>query len=325
MKTLWLSVLFTMATAGSALGAAADQVVNGVMVIVNQDVITRRDVVQYIGRAVDLLRDRYRNQPAEFNARFNELLKEGLEQLVERKLILHEFQTAGYNLPESMIEDRVKSRIRETYGNDRVALTKTLAGRGMSYETFRREIREDFIISAMRMMKVSSQKIFVSPFKIEKYYADNMEKYKVGDEYKLRIIMINHANKGSPEVARSLTREIIAKLNQGASFAEMATVYSEDTFRTKGGDRGWVELEKEKYHQPLEQAIRALGPGQRSDIIEAGDASWIVLVEEVRPSRYRPLSEVRAEIEKILGDEEYKRLYDSWIARLKAKAFIRYF
>ncbi|MBK9138727.1 MAG: SurA N-terminal domain-containing protein [Verrucomicrobia bacterium] len=163
MKTLWLSVLFTVATAGSALGAAADQVVNGVMVIVNQDVITRRDVVQYIGRAVDLLRDRYRNQPAEFNARFNELLKEGLEQLVERKLILHEFQTSGYNLPESMIEDRVKSRIRETYGNDRVALTKTLAGRGMSYETFRREIREDFIISAMRMMKVSSQKILSPP------------------------------------------------------------------------------------------------------------------------------------------------------------------
>jgi parvulin-like peptidyl-prolyl isomerase len=325
MKKFWWSLLVAVAAAGPALGAAADQVVNGVMVIVNQDVITRRDVVQYIGRAVDMLRDRYRNQPAEFNARFNELLKEGLEQLVERKLILHEFQTAGYNLPESMIEDRVKSRIRETYGNDRVALTKTLAGRGMSYETFRREIREDFIVSAMRMMKVSSQKIFVSPYKIEKYYADNMEKYKVGDEYKLRIIMINHANKSSPEVARSLTAEIIAKLNEGASFAEMATVYSEDTFRSKGGDRGWVELDKERYHAPLEQAIRSLGPGQRSGVIEAGDASWIVLVEDVRPGRYRPLNEVRAEIEKALGDEEYKRLYDSWIARLKAKAFIRYF
>ncbi len=309
----------------SASAATQEQVVNGVMVIVNQDVITRKDVIQYIGRGVEMLRDRYRNRPAEYNERFNDLLKEGLEQLVERKLILQEFQTAGYNLPESMIEDRVKSRIRETYGNDRVSLTKTLAGQGKSYETFRREIREDFIVSAMRMMKVSSQKIFVSPYKIEKYYADQMDKYKVGDEYKLRVIMINNAGKSSPDLARKLADEIIAKLNEGAAFSEMATVYSEDTFRTKGGDRGWVELEKEKYHKPLEDAIRALSPGQRSGVIEAGDACWIALVEEARPSRYRPLAEVRDEIEKALGDEEYKRLYLTWINRLKSKAFIRYF
>jgi peptidyl-prolyl cis-trans isomerase SurA len=325
MKRFWQSVFLAVTTVGAAYGAASDQVVNGVMVIVNQDVITRKDVVQYIGRSVELLRDRYRNQPAEFNARFNDLLKEGLEQLIEKKLILQEFHTAGYNLPESLIEDRVKSRIRETYGNDSVALTKSLAGRGMTREAFRREIREDFIVSAMRVMKVSSQKVFVSPYKIEKYYADHMEKYKVGDEYKLRIIMINHANKSSPDAARRLSEEIVAKLNEGSSFAEMAMVYSEDTFRAKGGDRGWIELEKEKYHQPLEQAIRSLGPGQRSGVIEAGDASWIALVEEVRPSRYRPLSEVRGDIEKALGDEEYKRLYDSWMARLKSKAFIRYF
>lgn len=325
MKSLWLSIYLAVAACLPAMGATQDQVVNGVMVIVNQDVITRKDVVQYIGRGVELLRDRYRGRPAEFNERFNELLKEGLEQLVERKLILQEFQTSGYNLPESMIEDRVKGRIRETYGNDRVSLTKTLAGQGKTYEAFRREIREDFIVSAMRVMKVSSQKVFVSPYKIEKYYADHMDKYKVGDEYKLRVIMINNSGKSSPDLARKLADEIIAKLNEGAAFSEMATVYSEDTFRAKGGDRGWIELEKEKYHKPLEDAIRALSPGQRSSVIEAGDACWIALVEEARPSRYRPLTEVRDEIEKALGDEEYKRLYETWINRLKSKAFIRYF
>ena len=328
MKRVLSLGLIGVALAGLARSAtppAGSGVVNGVMVIVDNEIITRKDVMQYIAPTVDLLMERYRTQPDVLNQRLNDALKEGVEQLVERKLILREFEAAGYSLPESVIEDRVRERIRERYGGDRVALTRTLQGQGSTYEAFKRRTREDFIIAALSATKVSREKILVSPHKMEKYYAANLEKFKVGDQYKIRTLMINRGGRNTPTAATALAGEIVSKLNEGASFAEMATIHSEDSFRTKGGERGWIELEKERYQKPLEDAIKSLKAGQHSGAVEAGEALWIVLLEEAKPLHYRPLAEVRDEVEEALIAEERNRLRKQWIDRLKAKSFVRYF
>lgn len=333
MKRMPFIVLLLALLAGPAVRSAtapepaqqSSEAVNGVMVIVADEVITKKDVLQYIEATIQSLMDRYRGQPAVLNQRINEAIRQGVEDLVERKLILNEFKTAGYNLPESMIEGEVKRRIQEKYGGDRVNLTKTLQGMGITYESFKKRVREDFILSVMRSMKVSLPKISISPYKIEKYYADNLDRFKVGDEYQLRTIMVNRAGGRTEAAARELAGEILAKLNDGASFAEMAGVYSEDSYRAKGGERGWVELEKERYQKPLEDAVKSLQPGQRSGVIEAGQAFWIVLLEDTKPAHYRPLGEVRDQIERTLVEREADRLRQAWIDQLKAKAFVRYF
>ncbi|MCX8107755.1 MAG: peptidylprolyl isomerase, partial [Verrucomicrobiae bacterium] len=142
---------------------------------------------------------------------------------------------------------------------------------------------------------------------------------------RLRTIMISKPSTGSTDAARQRGLEILGKLKEGVSFADLASIYSEDTFRAQGGDRGWVELEREHYQPALEQAIRALKPGQHSDLIETENAFWILLVEDARSSHIRPLPEVRSEIEQTLIGQERARLEKAWIDRLKSKAFIRYF
>ena len=49
---------------------------------------------------------------------------------------------------------------------------------------------------------------------------------------------------GESEVAQTekLAEEILTKLKEGATFAEMATIYSEGSQRNQGGDLGWWEL-----------------------------------------------------------------------------------
>lgn len=314
----WLAVVST----GGAL-AAEPRLLNSLVVIVDQEIITLKDVLQYIAPAVEVLTRTYAGQPEVLRQKLQEAERDGIEQLVERKLILHEFERAGYNLPESIIEDRVKERLRERFGGDRAAMTRTLQSQGMNYEAFRRRLREDIIIGAMRARNIGADKIIVSPYKIEKYYAENLDQFRIKDQLKLRAIMLNAGATRSREAARRLAAEILAKLREGAPFDEMARVYSEDTYRAQGGHRGWIE--RGDLRQELADAAFNLQPGQPSEVIEVGDTFWILLVEDARANQIRTLPEVRDEIVQTLQAEEQARLNREWIQRLKARSFVRYF
>lgn len=323
MKRLLLVFGLVLGWAGSGF-AASQSSANGLVAIVDDEVITWKDVQQEAALTIESKFGIYGNRPAQLEKEVQKAQQEAIEILVERKLILHEFKKAGYNLPESIIDDRVRMRIRERWGGDRASMTRDLAARGMTYERLREQERERFIVAVMRSKNVS-QEIIISPYKLEKFYAENLDKFKVGDQIKLRTIMINKPSTGSPELARQRAQEIVVKLDEGASFAEMAGVYSEDTFRSQGGDRGWVDLAREHYRAELEEAIRALQPGQRSGVVDGGTAYWVLLVEETKLNHTKTLPEVRNEIEQTLITQERARLEKQWIERLKEKSFIRYF
>jgi parvulin-like peptidyl-prolyl isomerase len=321
MRRLFFILLLLVSPALDAVAAGANEPANAVMVIVNDSVITQKDVIYYVGPTVDLLRRQYGARPSMLEQKVLEAQREGVDQLVERRLILDEYKRAGYNIPDSVIDDRVRERIKRSYG-DRLSLTRTLEAEGITYETFRNRIKEDFIIGIMRNHNIS-QDIIISPFKIEKYYTDNLSKFKVGDSVKLRMIVVNQPATAPAGMAKKLAQEILSKLGEGASFADMATVYSEGSQKAQGGDWGWVE--KTVLRKELADVAFTLKPGQRSDIIETKDACYVMLVEDVRANYTKTLPEVRDEIEKALISQERARLSKQWIERLKAKSFVRYF
>lgn len=310
---------------GLGLGCASvlgiDQVANGVMVIVNDDVITFKDVDQSLTQDIALLRVQYAGKPQELAEKITALQKERIEDLVARQLILHEFKTAGYNLPESMIDDIVESRIKENFG-DRVTAAKTLASQGSTFESYRRRIRDQVIIDAMVRHKNGTSEPIISPTKIENYYRAHQTNYAVGHQVKLRMIMLNKSSDNSDSVLR-LAQEIHSKLKNGTSFAEMAGVYSEDSRRSQGGDWGWIE--RTVLRADLADVAFSLKPGQFSDVVNTAEACYLLLAEDVQSAHVKTLAEVREEIERILVAQERDRLYRQWIDRLKTKSFVRYF
>ncbi|HRY50023.1 MAG TPA: peptidylprolyl isomerase [Candidatus Paceibacterota bacterium] len=306
---------------GAVSAAAQTQLANGIAVIVNETVITFKDVELSILREADLLRAQYRGQPAVFAEKLQALQRDRIEELVARQLILHEYKMAGYNLPESIIDDIVEARVKENFG-DRVTMSKTLQAQNTTFESFRRKIREQIIIDAMTRQKYGTMEPIISPFKIETYYKENLKKYEVGDQVKLRMIVLNKPA-DSPQMANALAKEIISKLESGAAFAEMASVYSEGSQRREGGDWGWVE--RSVLRTNLAEVAFKLKPGQRSDIIDTPESLFIMQVEDVKLAHTKPLTEVRDEIERVLGAQERDRAYRKWIDRLKSKNFVRYF
>ena len=292
--------------------------VNGILAVVNDKVITRQQVRELIAPAIDGLQRQYAGQPeALFQQKLTGVVNDGLETLVERQLILHAFDTEGYRMPDSYLEQMVQDRIRELY-SDRVTLMKTLQAQGETFESFRKDVRDRAIEIFMRNKNVA-QEIVISPFKVATYYQAHQDDFKIEDEIKLRMIVLNKTG-GDDTNTVKLAREIRDQIKGGATFAEMASIHSQDSLRSQGGDRGWVE--RTVLRKELADAASALPPGQVSDVIETPETCYLLLVEQTRPAHVKPLKEVRDDIEKNLRAQEQSRLEKQWIARLKAKSFL---
>lgn len=303
------------------VAAAGPELVNGILAVVNRTIITEKEAREFIEPALIALQRQPGVTAQIYNERARDIYKDGLGQLIERQLMLDDFKTAGYSFPESIIEDFVQDRIRERYG-DRVKLIKTLEAQNTTYEQFRTDIRDQFIVEQMRLKNVSSA-VIISPFKIETYYKEHPEDFKLPDQIRLRMIELRKRDGGDPEAVRRLAREILGKLEAGAKFAEMASVYSEGSQRREGGDLGWVN--KSALRKEFVDATNTLKAGQRTGVIETSDACFLLYVEEVKSAQLRPLVEVRDEIEKTLLAHEQTRLQKKYVERLKSKAFVRYF
>jgi len=297
------------------------ELVDGIKAVVNSEVVTFAEVEDFAAPAAQTLRREYAGEPNLFQQKLGDALNDGLEQLIERQLILHNFDTEGYRLPDTVVDELVQERIREKFG-DRITLMKTLQAQGETYETFRREVREQYIVSALRAKNISPEKVFVSPYKIETYYLAHQDDFKVEDEIKLRMIVLNKTS-GDDTNTASLAGEILVKIKEGATFQEMASVYSQGSQRSQGGDWGWVE--RSVLRKELAEVAFALKPGQVSGVIETPEACYLMLVEQKRPAHVKPLSDVRDDVEVTLRTQEQKQLEQQWIEQLKKKAFIRLF
>ena len=221
MKFLCAILVGVMLT-GFGFRARAD-LVNGIDAIVHDSVITFQEVDDAASLVAKRLRDQYGNQPDELRKQLNEAYKETLEELQDRELILHEFATAGYNLPESIIDEQFDDYIKTRYG-DRVTFTKTLQEEGITYEKARKDYRDTFVVEQMRYQNISKA-IIISPHKVETYYLDHKDDFKEEDKVKLSMIVLTNAPEADTTQSRKLADEILAKLNDGANFGDMAAIY----------------------------------------------------------------------------------------------------
>lgn len=304
-----------------APGAFAQKVVSdGVAVIVNDTIITYYDVQRHIQDMIDLLVSQYGRQPEVMRQKIDEVRAEGTEQLVERKLVLHEYKTAGYNYPEAIIEDTIQERVKQKW-RDRATLLQGLHAQGITYETWKQQQREEILVIAMQQLKVPRD-VLISPQRILDFYETNKTNYSVGEQVHLRMIAINKPPSDTGG-SKQLAEEILGKLKDGASFAEMAKIHSDGPQKNNGGDSGWAE--RDTLRKELADVAFSLKTNEVSKVIDLPDSVWLLKLEEKRPARVRPLPEVREEIERTLRIGEASRVQRKWIARLKEKAFVRYF
>jgi parvulin-like peptidyl-prolyl isomerase len=316
MKAFCATIIFLL-FASFCLPVRAD-LADGINAIVNDKVITFQEVSDFTAPAVDVLRREYADQPDLYGQKLNDALKDGLETLIENQLILHEFNTKYNALPDSAVDELVADEIHERYG-DRITCVRSLQAQGETFEKFRQDIRDRYIISELRYKNLSDEKVIISPYRIENYYMLHQDDFKLGEQVKLRMIVLSKAS-AEDKGARKMADEIVSELQKGASFEQLASVYSQDRHQ-QGSD--WIETSV--LRPELAEAAGTLKPGQSSGVIETADNCYILRLEDKRPAHVKPLNDVRGAIETTLRTQEQKDVQQRWIESLKKKAFIRFF
>lgn len=298
-----------------------DGLVDGIAAVVNTNVITYGQVRELLMFRQRSLSELYHGE--ELREKMMESQQAALKDLIDRQLIIDHFNKEGFKIPEYAIDDRINTVVREEFGGDRTAFIRTLRAQGFSLARFREIERDKIIVQAMRQRAVRSDFV-ISPDKVEAYYRKNISEFSTPAEIKLSMIVLRPEFDGSDnpvESKRSMAKEIRSKLAEGADFAGMAQMYSDDSTADFGGDWGWID--SRTLTDSLNKVAFSLKPGELSDAIQVGDTFYIILVEAKKPAVTRPLAEVRDEITKKLFEEERIRLQDRWIDTLREKAFVK--
>lgn len=314
-----LSLRFVAPAAAALLSlcgvSPAQDVLNGIAAVVNDQVVTFSQVRELVGAKEQAARQQFQGEM--LVAKIKEIRLQAINDLIDRELILQEFKKQGFKIPEYFLDDRINTIIREEFGGDRQAFVRTIEAQGFTLARFKDMERDKIIVQEMTRAAVR-QNIIVPEVRIAEFYRENVGEYATGDEVKLRMISIK---KGESDSRRKMIDEIRAKVIDGAEFAGLARMYSDGPEQEQDGDWGWVD--RKKLNETLTKAAFALKPGEVSPVIELADTYFLLYVEAKKPPTVKPLKDVRDEIEKRLLQQERQKVRNEWLSKLRKKAFIK--
>lgn len=294
----------------------AQEVLDGIAAVVNKDVVTFSQVRELVGPKEKQARETLKGE--QLVEKIKEIRLAAINDLIDRALIIQEFKSKGFTIPEYLIDERVQEIIRDSFGGDRQAFLRTLAAQGFTIDKFRDFQRDSVIVQEMRR-QANKGATSVSDAKILDYYKANAEQYSSPEEIKLRMIVI----RGGPENTsrRKMIEEIREKIVAGAEFGDLARMYSDGSEQEAYGDVGWIN--RKHFNEELTKVVFKLKAGELSQIVELGGSYYLFFCEAKKQATVRPLKELRGEIEKALLQSERQKQQQEWLAKLRKKAYIK--
>jgi peptidyl-prolyl cis-trans isomerase SurA len=313
LRLAFAALLFLLPPFAQSRVRAEEQILNGIAAVVNSEVITYSEVQDLIGPREKSLEDQYKGQ--ELVDKVKDLRMSAVQALIDNQLIVQEFEKNKFSVPDYVVDEQLKSRIKEQFGGDRAACIRTLEAQGMTMDRFRKMIRDGIIVQAMREKNVKEDTI-ISPEKIQEYYEKNHDAFSTAETVHLRMIVI----KKNGQTGKQMAEELRLKALGGADFDKLAQMYSEDSSQENGGDWGWID--KRTLNDSLTKAAFSLKPGEVSRVIELAGSYYLLYVEAKKPEVTKSLAEVHDDIENKLLEERRQQAQQKWIAGLRQKAYI---
>lgn len=330
MRTTTLTLFTTLLIAAlPALSGLAQTVHNvwdppfrqGIAAEVENKVITFEEIRREMSPLIPRIRESARSR-TEFTQRMQELYLEVLQNFIDRVLIVEEFKEKEFNLPQSFVENEWDRILIEDFENDRSRFLEYLEAQGKNAREFRADLRDRIIVSVMRSEKRKSQSQ-ISPERIEQFYNENKINFYEEEAVKLRIIMLRPLADENPDQMRQTIERIYEELEAGTPFAEVASKYSQDSRRDRGGNWGWIQRPDLK--DELSAVAFTLDKESYSEAITLGEQIFILYVEDQRDEGIQPINEVRDRIEEILASQLARQAQQQWLERLRREAYIRYY
>lgn len=297
----------------------AAEVVSGVAAIVNEDIITIRELNREYAQAAAEVEKRDGTLSVEAATK---LRAEVLNAMIDRKLVRDKIRELNIVISEEEVRQSIED-IKKQNRLSQEALVAALLAQGITFDQYKAQMKEQLERLRLMSQEVKS-KIQVGEREIRAYYEANQALYSESPTYRARHIFLKVPKDAANEeikkiMARAAT--VTAEAQSGADFAGLAKKYSDDPGAAKdGGDLG--TFKKGDMLPEIENAIISMNPGEVSDIVTTPAGFHIIKLEEKSAAQVKPFDSVKAAIEETLYRKKSEERFKQWSEELRKGAAV---
>lgn len=251
------------------------------LVIVNNDVITRTELEERMRDAREQLRQRRIQVPDE-----SLLRKQVLEQMIVESIQVQMAKRRGMQVSDAEVEQTI-GRIAASRKLTPEAFLAGLQAQHMTPDQFREQLRHQILIRKLTEREINSR-VRVSESEVDFFLQTRAKMMGGQDAYNLSHIIIpipELANAETIARVRRRAEEVLAAIKQGGDFAQAASAYSRGKEALKGGDLGWRSAGQ--LPELFLEALANMQPGDVSPLIRSPSGFHILRLNDRRSTNTR--------------------------------------
>ncbi|MCP4387519.1 MAG: molecular chaperone SurA [Gammaproteobacteria bacterium] len=255
--------------------AAAQTSLDTIVAVVDESVITRRELVNRVKLISIDLRRAQRKLPSD-----DVLERQVLEALINDSLLLQEATRRGIKISDSQLNQAMQRLARQnemTLSDFRQALIAD----GLDYDKYRKAVRREMAISTLRR-QYSQRNATISDAEVDEFLNQSVDD-DASYEYRLSHILIALPDAATPaqvNAAQQSAVDIMSLLDQGEEFNQLANTYSAGDTALQGGDLGWRK--KAEIPSLFTTQVLSMAPGGHAGPIRSASGFHIVHLRERR-------------------------------------------
>jgi peptidyl-prolyl cis-trans isomerase SurA len=288
MKSLLAAALMAsvLALAPGARAQSLTQPVDGIVAVIDDNVILRSELDRAIANIVQQLRGTQQLPPRDI------LEKQVLERLVMMKLQVARASDSGIRISDAEIQQAV-GNIANQNGMSLDGLRQRLAMEGIGFDEFQTNLREEMLVQRLRARYIQSR-VQVSEGEVDQLLATRDVGAK---EVHLATLAIALPEGATPDQIREAGQKISAikaEIESGSTtFRDAAIRYSQASNALEGGDLGWRTYEA--IPSAFTSMLQQMQPGQITEPVRGPNGFQIVQLVDVRAAQAQSVTQYHAQ------------------------------
>ncbi|MFZ2300490.1 MAG: peptidylprolyl isomerase [Gallionella sp.] len=252
-------------------------VIDSVVAVVNDDVITRKELNDHVSAAIRQLQKQGTPLP-----NLEVLEKQTLERMIGDMLLVQFANESGMRMDDTQLDAAITRIAQQNKFPGLAEFRAKLESDGVNFKKFKEEIRNEIISTRLREREVES-KIIISETEIDNYLANKAKMGGDNEEFHLAHILVlvpEQASASKIQAARDKAEQALSQLKGGADFAQVAAGTSDAKDALNGGDIGWRP--PDRIPPMFMNELKNMQPGQTTTVLRSPSGFHILKLIEKR-------------------------------------------
>lgn len=324
MRTHWLIPALLLALVPASVCAQEPdkgKVVEQIVARVNNDIITYSDYEH----SEMSLRDEIAQEctsctNAQVSDRFQAKKNDLLRDLIDQSLLVQRAKDLGITVETDLVKrlDQVRQQNKLP---SMEALEKEVEKQGIGWEDYKDHIRDTLLTQEVVRREVGSR-VVIDHAEVQKYYDEHKAEFNRPEQVAIGEILLSTEGKDAAQMeeVKKKADDLLAKLQAGADFEELARRYSEGQTAKQGGQLG--EYKHGELSPEIEAQVFKLDRNKYTGVIQTKTGFEILRVYQHYQAGEQPLDKVEPEIMNTLYQSRIDPTMRSYLAELREESYL---